>query len=272
MYCIVGITFIRERDFMNAPVVIWGLGEIGGVFARGILKLGFPVYPVLRSTNIEAMTKAVVDPEAVIVAVGESDLQDVLAQIPEPWRDRLVLVQNELLPHDWKKHQISPTVISVWFEKKPGQDVKVIIPSPVYGDKASLISDALKAIHIPATIVADEAGLIKELVLKNLYILTVNIAGLALNGGVVETLWNGHEKLARDVAHDVLDIQFALIDTQLHREGLIEAMVDAFAGDWQHKCMGRSAPMRLKRAIQQANELGIEARTLKEIADKHAAA
>ncbi len=31
---------------MKNPVVIIGLGQIGGVFAKGFLSAGYPVYPV----------------------------------------------------------------------------------------------------------------------------------------------------------------------------------------------------------------------------------
>ena len=48
--------------------------------------------------------------------VADGDLHPVLEQIPQAWRDRLGLLQNELLPRDWQAHQlINPTVISVWF-------------------------------------------------------------------------------------------------------------------------------------------------------------
>jgi hypothetical protein len=40
----------------------------------------------------------------------------ILIGIPSVWRDRLVLLQNELLPRDWQAQRIpNPTVISVWF-------------------------------------------------------------------------------------------------------------------------------------------------------------
>jgi len=107
---------------MKKPVVLIGAGEMGGVFARGLLRLGHPVYPLTRAMDMHKTAKDILDPEAVIVAVAESDIHPVLSDIPEAWRDRLVLLQNELLPRDWQKHHLhNPTVISVWFEKKPGR-------------------------------------------------------------------------------------------------------------------------------------------------------
>jgi hypothetical protein len=50
-----------------------------------------------------------------------------------------------------------------------------------------------------------------ELVLKNLYILTTNIAGLAIEtGSTVDELRNNHLKLMRDVSSDILKLQSAL--------------------------------------------------------------
>ncbi len=253
------------RRIMKKLVILIGVGEIGGVFARGLLKTGYQVYPVARGENLKEVSAEVADPQAVVVGVGEKDLHAVLESIPEGWKDKLVLLQNELLPRDWKRYNIdNPTVISIWFEKKPGQDVKVIIPSPVCGSQAKLIKSALNAINISCDVVAGEEDLLLELVIKNVYILTVNISGLEVGGNVGE-LWNQHQKLARSVASDVMDIQEWLTGQTLDRECLIKGMVKAFEGDWEHKCMGRSAPARLERALQQAQKAGLEVNKLKEI-------
>jgi len=250
---------------MKKKVVLIGVGEMGGVFARGFLKAGHPVYPVGRTENLEDAAKAISDPQAVVIGVGEKDLPDVLKTIPQQWRDRLVLLQNELLPRDWKSHDIEhPTVISVWFEKKPGQDVKVIISSPVFGTQADFVKQALNAINIDCNVLASDDELLSELVIKNVYILTVNIAGLKV-GGTVGELWAKHQAFAREVAGNVMDIQFRLAGKDLDRQKLIDGMVNAFNGDLDHKCMGRSALVRLERAIAQADEFGLEVKTLREI-------
>ncbi len=118
---------------MSNSVVVVGLGEMGSVFARGFLRLGFTVHPVTRKVEMQAVADEISEPELVLIAVGEADLNEQLAKVPEVWNDRLVLLQNELLPGDWQKYDLEPTAISVWFEKKKGQDSKVIIPSPVFG-------------------------------------------------------------------------------------------------------------------------------------------
>ena len=249
---------------MNKSVVIVGLGEMGSVFARGFLRNGYTVHPVIRGVEMQSVADAVTAPELVVIAVAETDLHEQLAKVPAKWRDRLVLLQNELLPRDWQQYDLEPTVISVWFEKKKGMDSKVIIPSPVYGRHARQVADALASIDIPATVLASEAALLHELVLKNVYILTTNIAGLQV-GGNVGQLWNNHNAAAYDVATDVITLQEALTGQSLNHHMLIEGMVKAFQGDPEHKCLGRSAPARLQRALMQAAEYGLSLKILEKI-------
>jgi len=254
---------------MNKSTVVIGLGEMGGVFARGLLRLGFPVHPVLRNSDLTEIAQNIPNPNLVLLAVGEKDLHSSLEKLPASWIPQLALLQNELLPRDWMAHSLpTPTVISVWFEKKKGQDHKVLIPSPVYGAQAHILSNALKTLDIPTSIVASESELLYELVLKNAYILTTNISGL-VTAGNVEDLWENHQPLARAVAADVIDIQEALTDTKFDRDRLIDGMVKAIRGDLKHQCMGRSAPARLANAISNADAANLAITKLREIAKEH---
>jgi len=251
---------------MSEKVVLVGVGEMGGVFARGILKNGFPIYPVTRTMNMNEVHKKVLNPKSVVVSVGEKDIAQILKTLPAEWKDKLVLLQNELLPRDWQAYNIiNPTVISIWFEKKQPNDFKVIIPSPVFGPQAGFVYDSLEKLGIPCHQLKNENELLFELVLKNVYILTTNICGLETGGSVGE-LWTDHQALARGVANDVMDIQFSLIQQEFDRDKLIEQMVAAFNGDKDHKCMGRSAPGRLQRSLQQADEAGLKVEKLRNIA------
>ena len=249
------------------PIVIVGMGEMAGVFARGFLRSGFPVYPVTRDMDIQQRAKALPDPELVLIAVAESDIQSALSHIPDQWKNNLVLLQNELLPADWQQHQLEPTVISVWFEKKKGQDYKVLIPSPAYGDKAKILVDCLASIDIAARKLENADELLFELVVKNIYILTTNIAGLK-TGGTVSELWQNHQDFAKTVAAEIIELQQKLTGKTFDTNKLIEAMLVAFEGDPEHNCMGRSAPARLERALHLADEHGLELPTLKAIADE----
>jgi ketopantoate reductase len=251
---------------MQKPAVVIGMGEMGGVFARGLLRLGCPVYPVVRNSDIDQIANDIVDPQLVLVAVAENDLHPLLESIPANWCDALVLLQNELLPSDWQRHQLdNPTVISVWFEKKKGQDARVIIPSPAFGPRAQLIHDALGSIDIPVDILDSADDLLFELVVKNVYIITTNVAGLETGGNVGE-LWSQHRDTASAVANEVIAIQQAITGRNFDAGKLIDAMVYAFNGDLEHKCMGRSAPARLQRALDLASQYEVSVPTMTRIA------
>lgn len=253
---------------MKRPVVIIGIGELGSVFARGMLRTAHPVYPILRGMDPTEEARHMPEPQAVIVATGEADLHPVLGRVPEGWKDRLVLLQNELLPCNWEAHGIAqPTVIAVWFEKKKGMDVKVLLPSPVWGPHAALVVEALAAIDIPARVVDTAPAMVLELVAKNLYILTTNICGLVLpEGATVGELHAHHGELERAVASEVLEVQEWLVGQSLDRDVLLRKLEEAIAADPAHRCKGRSAPARLLRALEHAREGGIEVPTLREIA------
>ncbi len=250
---------------MKKAIVVIGIGEMGSVFARAFLRIGHPVYPVTRDADMQRAAKEINDPEMIVVAVAEGDLQNVLEKLPDNWRQHTVLLQNELLPRDWSAHNlIDPTIISVWFEKKKGQDYKVLIPSPAFGAKAAILKEALGAIDIPCKVLNNSDELLHELVLKNLYIVTTNVAGL-VSGGTVSELWRDHQDLARNIAAEVMDIQEWLTAKSFDRETLIKDMLVAFDGDPEHKCMGRSAPARLQRAIKLADEAGLAVANMRSI-------
>ncbi len=250
---------------MNEVVVI-GLGQLGRVFAGGLLRAGHTVIPVNRGDDMAALARTHPAPELVLVAVAENDLHAVLTALPEAWRPRAALIQNELLPRDWQAHGYAdPTVISVWFEKKKGTDAKPLIASPAAGPGAALLCRALTSVELPCREVALGDELLFELVRKNVYILTTNLAGLR-TGGTVSQLWAQHEALARQVASEVLDIQDALTGVRHDREKVIAGMLEAFDGDPEHGCTGRSAPARLARALAHADAFGLSVPTLRSLA------
>jgi ketopantoate reductase len=254
---------------MKQPVVIVGTGEIGGVCARGFLRLGHPVFPVNRDMSMVELAQSLPEPALVLIAVGEADLHSTLADVPLVWRERIALLQNELLPRDWLQHGFdNPTAISIWFEKKKGMDAKVLLPSPAFGPAAKLLVDALQTLDIAAREVNSAAEMAYELVRKNIYILTLNIAGLEC-GGNVEELWSDHHQLMQDVAREVMDIQDFLVGKPQDRERLLQGLKEGIDGDLQHGCTGRSAPARLIRNLEFADEAGLAVTKLREIKEKY---
>ena len=251
---------------MEKNIVIIGLGQLGRVFAGGFLRAGHNVAPVNRGDDMDIVAARHPEPDLVLIAVAESDLLPTLSHLPPTWKARIGLLQNELLPRDWQALDIiDPTVISVWFEKKKGMDAKPIIASPAFGPQAGRLVAALAAIDLPARTLPDAESLLWELVRKNLYILTTNIAGLVVSGDV-GTLWEQHRALAEAIASDVLDIQDWLTGKEHERMGLMEGMLEAFQADPLHGCAGRSATNRLKRALTHANAAGLKTDTLRKIA------
>jgi len=251
---------------MDKIAVMIGLGQLGRVFAGGLLKTGHTVIPVNRGDDPKAVAARIPEPDLVMISVGENDLHPLLHALPEAWHDNVGLLQNELLPRDWEAHGIdAPTVISVWFEKKSGTDAKALLPSPVHGPQAERLVAALAAINLPARTVPDDGEFLWELVRKNLYILTTNIAGLEASGDV-GALWRDHRNLAKDVAADVLDVQEWLTGHRFDRERLMAGFQEAINADLCHACAGRTAPARLTRAVHHADAAGLAVPTLRRIA------
>jgi len=254
---------------MKDPIIVIGLGELGSVFARGFLRLGYPVQGVSREMDQSVIATSIPTPAAVLVSVGEADITQTLTDLPQEWKDNVILLQNELLPRDWLAAEIqNPTIISVWFEKKKGMDSKVVLPSPIFGANSKLVFDALAQVDLPSFILDSKEELTYELVRKNLYILTTNIAGLEV-GGNVESLMNKNVKIMNAVANDVLDIQDWLTASSQDRSRLMEGLLEAINGDLQHGCMGRSAPARLTRAIGFADKAKLNVEKLRSIAKTH---
>jgi len=234
---------------INPAAAVIGMGELGSVFATGLLKLGHPVFPVLRGQAGPDVIRAS-SAELVVVAVGEDDLDEVLAASPAPGA-KLVLIQNELLPPAWERHALgAPNVVVVWFEKKRGKPIHIVLESVISGPQAALLGRCLQAVDVAYREVGPDE-LLFELVKKNLYILVHNVCGLVENGSV-ERLWSQHGALAREVASEVLDLQFACAGQSLDRDRLMSELEAAVAADPEHGCAGRTAPARLRRALRQA--------------------
>jgi hypothetical protein len=250
-----------------SEVVVWGIGELGAVFARGLLRSGHSVVPVVRGTDVAALAARIASPALVLVAVGETELDAVLSAMPDAWKGRVALLQNELRPRDWGRHGLTaPTLAVVWFEKKRGTDVRVLLPTIVAGQGAALLAEALSAIDVPCDRVSSDAAAHGALAAKNLYILVTNLAGLVV-GGNVGALLGEHRAFALELAGEVLELETALFAPHVFARADALAVLDAAgAADPQHACMGRSAPTRLARCIAHADALGLAVPVMRRIA------
>lgn len=248
---------------MRRPVAIVGLGQLGSMFGLGFLRAGRPVLPVLRRDPVAPIVAA--DPELVLVAVAEKDLDAALESIPASLRDRIALLQNELLPPDWQAHGLTdPTVAVVWFEKKRGRAPHVVRTTRVAGPHAELLVDALTKSDLPARRI-DSRDLAFELVRKDLYIVGSNLAGLVV-GGATGDLCTTHRELAAGILRDVIAIDEARVGKALPRDALLECAFGDFAKDPTHANVGRSAPERLARALARADRLGVQVPAIRAVA------
>ena len=256
-----------SENKIKSPIVIAGIGQLGSVFAQGFLRAGYPVYPVIRNMRLSDYTDGIPEPELVLLAVPENSIVEAIRQVPRVWRDRLGLLQNELLPYVWEAEGIvNPTVMAVWFEKKKGHTVKVFQATPVFGPKAETVCTALTARGIPCRIVADREQLTLELIKKNLYVLTINIAGLSV-GGTTGELWRNHQALAIAVAQDVLSVLEHLTGTASDRDRMIEFLADILTAVPDHGCRGRVAGDRLARILHIARTAGLATPNLDRISE-----
>ena len=255
---------------MNQPIVVIGMGQLAGVLATAFLRKGHPLFPITRKMNMSEEANTIDNPVMVVVAVAKKDFNPVMGDIPEQWHDKLVLIQNELLPKDWETFDITdPTILSVWFEKKKGMDYNPILPTSMFGPHAELVAESLQAIEIPCRVVGSLDDMVCELVTKNVFVLTINICGLALPDGTTSSmLWENDQDLALDVADNVIDIQEHITGRKFDRVHLIEGLKKGLYGDPRHSCKGRSALGRLDRILEIADQSGLELKSIRDLAEK----
>lgn len=257
---------------MKAPIFVVGLGQLGVAFAEGFLKLGYPVVPILRGEKISTAVSEHGAPELVLLAVGEDDLPHVIEQLPESLHHSVVLLQNELRPHSWQQKLgvVTPSVVIVWFEKKPGRIAQTVLSSVVFGPKQDVLLAAFEKMQLPARKVTTHEQLSHELAVKNLYILGLNLSGLVTQGTAGELLdrhFDSFSKirdelivLEQKALRSAPEAEFSQIS--LSREHLISDLHAAIMADPAHGCAGRSAPRRLERTLALASSLHVSVPTI----------
>jgi hypothetical protein len=246
--------------------LIVGMGELGGVFALGLLRRGISIVPVLRTTTTESVVERCKEPALCVITVGEEELSTVLDSWLRRYSDRWVLVQNELRPSEWERRGLpTPTVAIVWFEKKPGRDVRALVSTPVFGPHAAIIVNALSSLGLPAHVETDTERLVLELALKNLYILSMNFGGL-VHDADVGTLWCDHRPLVEQICGELLELESAQMQRALPALSLKIELERIISADPRHAARGRSARLRLARTLATARRLGLLTPTLDEIA------
>ncbi|MCL4495173.1 MAG: hypothetical protein M1294_10230 [Firmicutes bacterium] len=240
---------------MSAQAVIVGMGQLGRTLGEGLLLNGITVTPVLRSTAIDTA----LNPQTVILATGEDDLGPALKKVPQNWKERsVVLLQNELLPPQWKEHGISePTVFVVWFERKQGKPITPLLPSRVYGPQQDVIRSAMDSLAIPCEVTRDETEILTELMIKNAYIWATNIASLEVGRMTTGELYQQHSALVEALVQESVAVQNAVMGESFPVGEVLERVNQALLADTSHNAGGRSAKRRLERFLVQAHKMGV---------------
>ena len=244
-------------------IAIVGQGQLGTLFGALLEARGASVLRLRRGDVLDPHRAL----DRVLVAVGEDDLDAVLASLSPAHRERVVLVQNELSPSSWRAHGIAdPTVVVVWLEKKGDRPPRVVLPSPIAGPWAEELARVMNDAGLPAEAI-DRALLPAALLDKNLYILVSNLAGMVLPPGTTTAglLELGALETTMRVFADVLAVESARIGIAADADLASAALLRAFLADPQHVATGRSAPKRLARTLARAERLGIEVPVLREI-------
>jgi hypothetical protein len=107
-------------------------------------------------------------------------------------------------------------------------------------------------------------------VVKNLYILTLNLAGLETRGKAGELL-DEHRALFDRLVPELIQLQSALLGpagNRLDAARLIRDLEASILADPAHGCAGRTAPRRLERNLAHARQLGLTLPELERLASQ----
>lgn len=243
-----------------------GPGQLGRAIGGGLLSCGVCLDVALRDSHIETWYQY----DFVMMAVGEKDFESAVLSVPREARNKLVLLQNDLVPSSWRALDVMhPTVLVVWFEKKKGKPAQVVRTSELAGPHAALFARAFESIDMPARVIT-EAECVRALVVKNLYILASNAMGLRLGGGTTGSLVGEHREETTRLLRELCALERTRLNADenalLEDAALLEETFAAFASDPQHGLLGRTAKERVERALMRAREAGVTVAMLREFA------
>ena len=159
-------------------LVVYGLGELGQLYGAAALRAGYRVTPITRHSDPHAVLATLAPDVPIVVAVAESALEEALTVLGKARGDSAILLQNELFPSLWRRHDVTPTVLVPWLLKKRGTPLLVARPTPVFGAHAELVATLHRALELPFEVLPHEHALYQALVAKYAFILTINALGL----------------------------------------------------------------------------------------------
>lgn len=250
---------------LPSDLVVYGVGQLGQLFAGGALRLGLRAVPIARDTDRSAVFASVPPHTPILLSVPEDALEGAVRDVPAERHSDVLLVQNELFPQRWRALGLdAPTVLVVWLSKKKARPVEVARPTFAYGRHARLAARIHDELELPARVLDEEEELHQELVSKFAFILTINALG------VVENLPLG-QWLAKDRARVLALVDEARLLGEAHLGATVAAeytelaVLEAMAALKDYPAKGRTAEARVVRAARDAAAFGLHLPAVLEI-------
>jgi hypothetical protein len=234
-------------------LVVYGLGELGRLYGAGALRAGIRVTPITHATSPSEVLATVAADVPVLVAVQETSLDEVLAQIPPSRADSVILLQNDLFPSRYEGHGLRPTVIVPWLLQKRGTPLTIARATPVFGRHAALVQELHHVLEIPGVTLDSEPALRKALVEKYAFILGINALGVLRDRTLAG--WMQEDPMrVRALTAEAAKLGAALAETSIDPGAADRAVSEAFHALGTMSARGRSAEGRVRRALAQAAE------------------
>jgi ketopantoate reductase len=243
-------------------LVVIGLGELGKVFAQSALSAGLRVTPVRRGDDVAGRLHGLSHETPLLVAVGEDALAQVLDALPIERRDAVILLQNELWPAVWRSRAMQPSVVVPWVLQKTGQPRIVVGTSPAFGRHAGVIAALCAGAGLPSEVLADESALLQALAEKYAFILTINALG-AFRDDLLGAFLAAEEARIEALCHEASELSAVLTGAPIDEAKCISRTRAAMAAMASVRARGRSAQMRVARALAHARDFGLAVPTLK---------
>ncbi len=238
-------------------LLLFGVGQLGRLFAGGALRTGVTVVPIRRSTDVGPLWSAYAPGTPILMAVGEGDLEAAVDRVPRDRRDDLIFVQNELYPSDLTSHGAEGATLGlVWTNQKAGAPTLVGRGTAASGPHADAFCSWHHELAIPCR-VADRHDIAVEAAAKYAFIVCVNALGLVDARSVGDWQQADSARVESLLAESVRLASARLGEPAVAPETLSRVR-DALRGFASLPTRGRSSPSRVARAVALAAELGCD--------------
>lgn len=237
-------------------LVVYGLGELGQLYGGAALRAGYRVTPITRHDDPHAVLATLAPDVPIVVAVAEGALEGALDVLGKARGDAAILLQNELFPSAWRRHDVRPTVLVPWLLKKRSSPLLVARPSPVFGAHAELVATLHRALDLPYVVLPHEHALYQALVEKYAFILTVNALGLLRDRTLGMWLQEDPQRVGA-LAREAAQLGAVLCESEVDLPLCERAVVEGMRALHSMAARGRSAESRVLRALEHGRRIGM---------------